>query len=136
MPTTREFTVHLQDQPGTLGKFCQALADRGVNIVAFQSFPIEGKSTVRLVLDNPTTAKTVLDNQKVTYTEGQVAQTKLPHRVGELARAAAKLGEANININYTYTGIEPGTNTPILIFGVKDVSKAATLLDEVAAQAA
>src|SRR6266496_5639327 len=120
MPTTREFTVHLQDQPCTLGKFCQALADRGVNIVAFQSFPIEGKSTVRLVVDNPTTAKTVLDNQKVTYTEEQVAQTKLPHRVGELARAAAKLGEANININYAYTGIEPGTNTPILIFGVKD----------------
>lgn len=136
MATTKEFTVHLQDQPGTLAMLSRALADRKVNIIAFQSFPSQGKSTVRLVVDNPTAAKTVLDSQKATYTESQVAQTKLPHRPGELARVAAKLGEAKINIDYAYTGIEPGTNTPILIVGVKDVSKAAALLDEVAAQAA
>ena len=134
--TTKEFTVYLEDQPGTLAKLSQALADRGVNIIAFQSFPTEGKSTVRLVVDNPTPAKAVLDAEKATYTESQVAQTKLAHRPGALARAAKTLGEANININYAYTGIESGTNTPILIFGVKDVTKAATLLDEVAAQAA
>jgi hypothetical protein len=136
MATTKEFTVHLEDQPGTLAKLSRALADRGVNIIAFQSFPTEGKSTVRLVVDNPTAAKTVLDSQKTTYTEDQVAQTNLPHRPGELARVATKLGEAKINIDYAYTGIEPGTNTPMLIVGVKDVSKAARLLDEVAAQAA
>src|SRR5229473_7458177 len=78
MPTTKEFTVHMEDRPGTLGKFCRALADRGVNILAFQSGSFEGKSLVRLVVDNPTTAKTVLDSQRVTYTEAQVAQVKLP----------------------------------------------------------
>jgi hypothetical protein len=134
--TTKEFTVQLKDQPGTLAELSLALADRGVNIIAFQAFPTEGASTVRFVVDNPTAAKAVLDTQKPTYTELQVAQTKLAHRPGSLARAAKTLGEANININYAYSGIEPGTNTPILIFGVKDVTKAATLLDEVAAQAA
>jgi hypothetical protein len=136
MATTKEFTVHLEDQPGTLAMLCRALADRKVNIIAFQSFPTAGKSTVRLVVDNATAAKMVLDSQKASYSEVQVAQTRLPHRPGELARAATRLGEANININYAYTGIEPGTNTPILIVGVNDVSRAATLLDEVAAQAA
>jgi len=134
--TTKEFTIQLEDQPGTLAKLSQALADRGVNIVAFQAFPIEGESTVRLIVDNPSAAKAVLDNLKATYTESQVAQTKLAHKPGSLARAAKTLGEANININYAYSGIETGTNTPILIIGVKDVTKAATLLDEVAAQAA
>src|SRR5712692_10730479 len=117
MPTTKEFTVHMEDRPGTLGKFCRALADRGVNILAFQSGSFEGKSLVRLVVDNPTTAKTVLDSQRVTYTEAQVAQVKLPHRPGELARVASRLGEANINIDYAYGGVEPDTNAPILIFG-------------------
>ena len=134
MPTTKELSIQLEDQPGTLGKVCRTLADQGVNILAFQSTPSEGKtqSQVRLVVDNLTTAKTVLDNQKLKYTETQVAQVKLPHRPGELARAASKLGEANINIEYGYVGIEPGSNEPLLIFGVADADRAAKILDEAA----
>ncbi len=52
-----------------------------------------------------------------------------------LARVASRLGEANINIDYAYGGVEPGTNAPILIFGVKEVSRAAAILDEIAAAA-
>ncbi len=136
MPKTKEFTVQMEDRPGTLGKFSRALADRGVNILAFQSFPSEGKSLVRLVVDNPTTAKTVIEGQRLTHTEAEVAQIKLPHRPGELARAASRLGEANININYAYVGIEPGTNTPLLFFGVADVARAVSALDEISARAA
>jgi hypothetical protein len=55
---------------------------------------------------------------------------------GELGRAASQLGNANININYAYCGIEPKTNSPIVIFAVEDVSKAAPILDEVAQKAA
>jgi hypothetical protein len=137
MPAAKEFTIHLEDRPGTLGKVCRALADRGVNIVAFQAFAEEkGKSTVRLVTDNPTTTKTVLDAERTTHKESEVAQTKLPHRAGALATAAAKLGEGKININYAYAGIEPGTNAPVVIFGVAEVAHAAKILDEVAAAAA
>jgi len=136
MPTTKEFTVHMEDRPGTLGKFCRSLADRGINILAFQQYPHEGKSTVRFVVDNPANAKTLLDNQNLTYTETHVVQTKLPHRPGSLASAAARLGEAKININYSYAGTEPGTNTPVVIFGVAEVNQATKILDEVAAAAA
>ena len=136
MPTTREFVVQMQDVRGVLGKFCRVLADRSVSILAFQSFSSEGESVVRLIVDNPTTAKTALDTERLTYTEAEVAQVKLPHRPGELARAASRLGEANININYAYTGIEPGTNAPILIFGVADAVRAASVLDQTTAAAA
>ena len=136
MPTTKEFTIQMEDQPGTLAKFCWALADRRLNIVAFQSFPFEGQSRVRLVLDNPTAAKTVFDDQGINYTEAEVAQVKLPNRPGELARAASQLGEANININYAYGGIDSTTNAPLLVFGVPDARRAASILDEAAAKAA
>jgi len=106
-----------------------------VNIIAFQSFPTGGESMVRFVVDNPTTAKTILEAQRLTYSEAEVAQIKLPHRPGELARAASRLGEANININHAYSGVEPGTNVPLLIFGVNEASRAATILDQAAAAA-
>ena len=61
MPTTKEFTIRLEDRPGTLGKLCQALAEQPINILAFQSFPLEkGKSSVRLIFDNPPVAKLIL----------------------------------------------------------------------------
>ena len=136
MPTTKEFAIRMEDRPGTLGKLCRALAGRGVNILAFQSSPIEGKSLVRLVVDNPTTAKTVIDGEQLACTETEVAVVKLPHRPGELARAASRLGEANININYAYCGVEPGTNAPLLIFGVPEVARAVAILEQAAAAAA
>ena len=83
------------------------------------------------MVDNPTTAKTVLDREGLTFTEAEVAQVKLPHRPGELARVASRLGEANINIHHAYCGVEPGTNAELLIFGVADATKAAAILDQI-----
>jgi len=136
MPTAREFTVLMEDRPGTLGKTCRALADRNVNIIATHSFPIGGKSVVRFVFDNPTTAKGVLDNERLAYSETEVAQVKLPHRPGSIAGAAARLGDANININYLYCGAEPGTNATLVMFGVAEVAKALPILEQAAAAAA
>ncbi len=135
MPTVKEFAIRMEDRPGTLGKFCRTLADRGVNIMALHSFPTEGKALVRIVVDNSATAKTVLDAERQTYTEAEVAQVKLPHKPGELARAASRLGDANININYAYCGVEPSTNAPLLIFGVAEVDRAVTILEQAAAGA-
>ena len=134
MPVTKEFTIRLEDRPGTLGSLCQALADQDVNILAFQQFPHEkGKGSVHLVVDNPEKTKTILDRQRMDYTESEVAQVKLAHRPGELARAASRLGEAGININYGYCGAEAGTNASFLIFGVADAGKATKLFEQAAA---
>ncbi len=137
MPTTKEFTIRQEDQPGTLGKLCQALAEQNVNILAFQSFPHrKGKSTVHLVVDNPAVAKSILDRQETDCTETEVAKVTLTHRPGELARAATRLGEAGINIDYAYCGVDPGTNATMLLLGVADAGKAAKVLEQAAAASA
>jgi hypothetical protein len=99
MPKSTEFVIQLENRPGTFGKVGKALGDKGVNIVAFESFSEAGNSGVRFVVDNAAATKTVLDNQRVTYKENEVAQVSLPNRPGELGRAASQLGEANINMN-------------------------------------
>ena len=136
MPVTKEFTVLMDDGPSTLGKICRALADRGVNILALQSFPIGGKSVTRFIVDNPSIAKTVLVSERLTYVEVEIVQAKITHRPGEIARVASRLGAANININYAYCGLEPGTNAPLVFFGVTEVDKAARILEQAASAAA
>ena len=136
MPITKEFTVLLEDRPGMLGKVCQALADHEVNILALQSFPTRGKFVIRFIVDNPQTAKTVLTNERLTYAETEIVQIKILHRPGEIARLASRLGKANININYAYCGLEPGTNAPLVFFGVAEVGEATSILGHAAAAAA
>ena len=137
MPTTKEFTIRLEDRPGTLGKLCQALAEQSVNILAFQSFPLEkGQSSVRLILDNPAVTKAILDRQETDYTETEVTKVTLTHRPGELARAATRLGDAGINIDYAYCGVDPSTNATMLLLGVADAGKAAKVLEQAAAASA
>ncbi len=135
MPKAKEFTVTIEDRPGALGKCFLALAERGVNILAFQSYVEERESLVRFLADDPETAKAVLGSLRVIFEETDVAVVRLPHRPGELGRAAACLGEGKINIDYSYCGSEPGSTMGLLIFGVDDLTKAAALLDEMAAEA-
>ncbi len=126
----------MEDRPGTLGKFCRALAEWRLNIVAFYSFPSDGKSLVRMVVDDPTTTKKVLGAEHLTYTEAEVVLVRVPHRPGGLAPTPSRLGDANININCAYCAIEPGTNVSLLILGVAEGDRAASTLEQAARIAA
>jgi len=134
MAKAKEFRVTIEDKPAALGSCCLALAAHGVNIIAFQSFVEQGESLARFVVDDPVAALTVLRNLRANFEQDDVAVVQLEHRPGELGRAASRLGEHRININYSYCGLEPGSSSPLAVFGVDQVNKAAALLDEFAAK--
>lgn len=89
-----------------------------------------------MIVDDLANAKTILDAQRSIYTEADVAQIALPHQPDELARAASRLGEAKININYSYCGVDPQTNSAFLVFGVAEVGKAVKILEQTTAAGA
>jgi hypothetical protein len=134
MAKAKEMTVTIEDKPGALGKCFLALAERGVNILAFQSYVEEGESLARILVDNPAGAKAVLGGLNMIFEETDVAVVRLAHRPGELGRAAARLGEMQINIDYSYCGLETGSTLALAVFGVDNLPKAAALLDELSAE--
>ena len=134
MARAKEFRVTIEDKPGALGKCCLALGERGVNILAFQSFVEHGESLARFFVDNAATANAALGSLHMNFEEVDVAIVRLAHRPGELGRAAVLLGENQINIDYSYCGLDPATNQPLVVFGVDNVTKAAALLDTMAAK--
>ena len=134
MPKVKELTVTIEDKPGALGKFFLALAERGVNILAFQSYVEEGESLARLLVDDPAGALAVLSGLGMIFEETEVVLIRLAHRPGELGRAAARLGEKQINIDYSYCGLEPGSARALVVFGIDNLIGAARLLDELATE--
>jgi hypothetical protein len=133
MPRAKEFTVTIEDKPGALGNCFAALAEQNVNIVAFQSF-VEGvESLVRVVVDNPAAAKSVFGGLRMIFEETDVAMVRLPHKPGQLAKACTALGDSRVNIDYSYCGLEPGSDLALIVFGVDSLSKAVKALDDLAA---
>jgi hypothetical protein len=132
MPRMKEFTITIEDKPGALGRCFLALAERGVNILAFQSYVEEGESLARLLVDDPAGAVDVLGGLRMIFEQTEVAAIRLVHRPGELGRAAARLGEKQVNIDYSYCGLEPGSTEVLAVFGVDNLPKAASALDELA----
>jgi hypothetical protein len=136
MAKAKEFTVTIEDKPGALGRCFLALAERGVNVLAFQSYVEEGESLARILVDDPAVAKAVLGSLRMIFEETEVAIIRLAHRPGELGRAAARLGQKQINIDYSYSGLEPGSTLALAVFGVDNLTKAAAVLDELFAEQA
>ena len=136
MAKAKEFTITIEDKPGALGRCFLALGERGVNILAFQSYVEEGESLARILVDDPAGAKAVLGSLRMIFEETEAAVIRLAHRPGELGRAAARLGERQINIDYSYSGLEPGSALMLAVFGVDNLTKAAAVLDELSAERA
>ena len=134
MAKAKEFTVTIADKPGALGACFLALAARGVNVLAFQSYVEDRESLTRFVVDDVASANAVLSTMHMIYEETDVAVGRLAHRPGALGRAAARLGEKQINIDYSYCGLEPGSTRALVVFGVDNLTHAATLLDELSAE--
>ena len=105
-----------------------------MNILAFQSYVEERESLVRFLADDPAGAKAVLGSLRMIFEETEVAVVRLAHRPGELGRAASRLGEKQINIDYSYCGLEPGSTRALVVFGVDNLTGAANVLDELATE--
>lgn len=133
MPKAKEFRITIADKPGALGKCFAALAERGVNILAFLSYVEEGESLARITVDDPASAKEVLGSLRMNFEQNDVAVVRLAHRPGELGRAASRLGDEGVNIDYSYCGLEPGSTQALVVFGVDNLTKAVPVLDKLAA---
>jgi len=136
MAKAKEFTVTIEDKPGALGKFFLALAQARVNVLGFQSYVEEGESLARIMVDDQAAAKSVMGGLRMIFEETTAAVVRLPHRPGELGRAASRLGEKQINLDYSYCGLEPGSALALVAFGVDNLTEAAKVLDALAAEGA
>ena len=87
MARAKEFTVTIEDKPGALGRCFRALAEKGVNILAFQSFVEEGESLMRMIVSDPAMAKATLGGMRMIFEETEAATATLDHKRGKAGRA-------------------------------------------------
>ena len=98
----KQLTRYLENRPGVLAKVAASLASARINIEGISVAASPDVGLVQVIVDNAAAARKVLKKLGISHTIQDVAMVSVPDRPGALARLAAKIARAGININYIY----------------------------------
>ena len=98
----KEFSLTIANRPGQLATLARSLADAGVNIEALAAMAVDGKSQVRLMVDDADAGRRVLRALDIHFEERPVLDTFLSNSPGSLAEMADGLADAGVNIDSIY----------------------------------
>ncbi|MFQ5945886.1 MAG: ACT domain-containing protein [Anaerolineae bacterium] len=122
-----EFSVTLEDRPGTLADLGEALGGAGVNIRSLAGFVVEGKGLMKMVTDNDAATRSALSAAGISYSDREVLELTFDDRPGELGRFARKMADAGINIDSGFLLGSEGGKTQVAV-GVDKLEEAKTLV--------
>ena len=128
MAIKKQFCACLDNKPGELAKLCRGLAAAKVNILAISVNENADCGCVRLLVDKTAAAKKALAKAKVCSKTRDVVVVNLPHEPGALAKAAGKLAQAKINVEYIYGTTGRLGGDALCVFAVDNTAKANKVL--------
>lgn len=118
----KQISVFSENKPGRLAAIAQALREEAINIFAFSIAEANGFGVVRAIVNKPEAAHRRLTEMgfMVSYTD--VIAVKMRDEPGGLYETACLLGDAGINIEYSYA--YSGRDAAVLILRVDQVEDA------------
>jgi hypothetical protein len=128
MSIGKQLTVVLDNKPGALAELCTELSKYAVNISAIMAPESQSKTPLRMVTTAHETAKRVLAEMKLPFTEETVLAIRVADRPGSLGRLTRKLAENNINVDYIYGSIVKGMGKALIVLSVSDIERADKLV--------
>jgi hypothetical protein len=113
-----QISVSLRNVPGSLLKLSDILDNEGIAAKAILAASDAEQSVVRLVVNDPRRAATVLESFQFTYEISPVLAAEVPLHPGGMTAILKHLAENDINVHYLYTTINRFGRETIVIIGV------------------
>jgi hypothetical protein len=118
----KQISIFSENKPGRLAAIAQALEEEKINILAFSIAEANGFGVVRALVDHPQEAFETLTRRGFNVAFTEVIAVRMRDEPGGLYEIAHVLGEANINIEYSYA--YSGKEAAVLILRVDNVPAA------------
>jgi hypothetical protein len=118
-----ELTVTTPDEPGIFGRVLGTLANAGVNVKSIYAYSEEGRGHFHLVTSDAKKAETALRTLGYKVKSKKVVTVLVTDRIGAGAEIGALLGNAAIDIRYSY-GSSSGEGKTLLVFHTSNNRKA------------
>ncbi|MGN0544935.1 MAG: ACT domain-containing protein [Acutalibacteraceae bacterium] len=123
-----QISVFVENRSGRLADITAVLAQNGIDIRALSVADTSDYGILRLIVNDPKSAVSVLKNAGMTASATQVLGIAIPDEPGGLARAIKVLSDADISVEYAYAFITPAVGNAYVIIRVEDNDKAAEIL--------
>lgn len=125
MAAARELQVQIANEPGALGRISEILGEHGINIQGFGVWV----ATAHLLVGEPEKAAELLRAAGFQLQVVDVLELIVPDEPGNLAEIAQALGEAGMNIDYSYTVSTTTPGAAAFVLAVASTDQAEQLLD-------
>jgi hypothetical protein len=113
-----------------LTKLIDILDKEGISAKAISAASTDEVSTLRLVVNDPEKAVTVLKSFNFKYAIYPVIAVEVPCHPGGMNAVVKPLSDGNVNIHYIYTTTERLGKETILILGVDKIDEATAILKQ------
>ena len=120
----------MENKPGKLSSICTTLADGDINIYAMSVHDTVDHAIVRLIVDNPTKALILLEEEGLYIVTQDVVVLNIENRPGIISTIAKKLFRADINIEYAYCTATKNQENGCLVVKTKDPEQTQEILEE------
>ncbi len=128
MSKKKQITITLPNKVGELSRLTRRLKKSKVNMEAICVSNLLDTGVVRFVPNNLAAAKKALAGYGATISVDDVIGVMLPHKIGALGAAAAKLQAKKINIEYVYGSAALKGGKSLCIFKTSDQKAAEKIL--------
>lgn len=117
------------NKAGTCGQVTAAMAEFGVNLYAFTAWEDTKTNMGHFMCftDNNAKALEALRGMGYKPTENDVCCVEMNNKPGAMAECCTKIGNAGLNITYTYCTANKGTNTTLCMVCTNDNQKTVKL---------
>jgi hypothetical protein len=123
-----QISVFMENRPGSLADITRALAQAGVNIRALSLADTADFGILRLVVNQPDTARRALQDGGFTVGMTKVVALEIPDRPGGLGNVLQILAAAAINVEYMYAFVQKSGENAVVIFRFDEPDRAARAL--------
>jgi hypothetical protein len=124
-----QFSIFTPNRLGSLYEMIGLLNSRHVHVLALTVVDTTDSSIVRLVVDDPERARSLLLDHGFSFNQCDVVVVELGSTT-ELTTMMAALLEAELNVNYLYTFIPHPNGKSMLAISMEDNEMAETILQK------
>jgi hypothetical protein len=126
--TIDQISVFVENKPGKLVEVIEALGSKGINMHAMSIADTADFGVLRLIVDKPNVALSVLRDADCITSVNQVIAVSIEDKPGSLARVLRVLSDAGISIEYVYAFITHEPDKAYVIIRVEDNDRAVDVL--------
>ncbi|MEN6461216.1 MAG: ACT domain-containing protein [Syntrophomonas sp.] len=126
----KQISIFLENKAGRLSHVTRVLGESGINIRAFSIADTSDFGILRIIVNDPAKAYTILKEAGFTVSETEVVAVQVPDSPGGLATVLEQMTTEDLNIEYMYAFLGTSGSDALVIIKVEDTQKACKTFQE------